>query len=101
MINHLNRVAAALIFDISRVATFQSVSKWLKDLREKTLEQDGSSIPIVLLANKCDIQQVAITTDQITKFCRENNICKWFITSAKENLNIGNCFFYILFSFRH
>lgn len=89
------RVAAALVFDISRVATFQSVKKWLNDLREKVILPDGSSIPIVLLANKCDIQHVAIPTEQIIKFCKENKISKWYITSAKENKNIGN-YFYLL-----
>ncbi|XP_014206853.1 ras-related protein Rab-32-like isoform X2 [Copidosoma floridanum] len=77
-------VAAALVFDISRVATFRSVKKWLADLREKT-----GDLPVVLLANKCDINQAAVTNDQIVKFCKENDIGSWFITSAKENSNIA------------
>ncbi|XP_014296306.1 ras-related protein Rab-38 isoform X2 [Microplitis demolitor] len=89
-------VAAALVFDISRVATFQSVKKWLNDLREKVILPDGSSIPIVLLANKCDIQHVAIPTEQIIKFCKENKISKWYITSAKENKNIDEAIHYLV-----
>lgn len=83
-------VAAALVFDISRASTFQSVNKWLSDLREKITLPDGSNIPIVLLANKCDIQQVAIPNEQIVRFCKENEIGSWYVTSAKENMNIGN-----------
>ncbi|XP_035741718.1 ras-related protein Rab-32-like isoform X1 [Vespa mandarinia] len=81
-------VAAALVFDISRAATFQSMKKWLSDLREKVTLPDGSSIPVVLLANKCDIRHVAVSTEQIVKFCKENNIGEWYITSAKENTNV-------------
>ncbi|KAL2739196.1 ras-related protein Rab-38-like [Vespula maculifrons] len=81
-------VAAALVFDISRAATFQSMKKWLSDLREKVTLPDGSSIPVVLLANKCDIRHVAVSTEQIVKFCKENNIGEWYVTSAKENTNV-------------
>ena len=78
------------MFDISRVSTFQSVKKWLNDLREKVVLPDGSRIPIVLLANKCDIKESVVPTEQIIKFCKDNHIEEWFVTSAKENLNIGN-----------
>lgn len=91
-------MAAALVFDVSRAATFQSVRKWLSDLREKITLPDGSNIPIVLLANKCDIKEVAISNDQIVKFCKENEIGCWFVTSAKENLNVGRKnFIFLLF----
>ncbi|KYN37020.1 Phosphotriesterase-related protein [Trachymyrmex septentrionalis] len=82
-------VAAALVFDISRAATFQSMKKWLNDLREKVALPDGSGIPVVLLANKCDIS-VAVTDEQISKFCRENKIHAWYATSAKNNTNVGH-----------
>jgi GTPase SAR1 family protein len=83
------RVAAALVFDISRIATFQSIKKWLCDLREKVTLPDGSEIPVVLLANKCDIPCPVVPTEQIVKFCKENNIGAWYVTSAKENTNVG------------
>ncbi|XP_033219860.1 ras-related protein Rab-32-like [Belonocnema kinseyi] len=89
-------VAAALVFDISRASTFQSVKKWLSDLREKITLPDGSNIPIVLLANKCDIQQVAIPNEQIVRFCKENEIGSWYVTSAKENMNIDEAMHYLV-----
>lgn len=57
--------------------------------------QDGTRIPVVLLANKCDIQGIEIATETIAKFCKENDIAAWFVTSAKENINIGNINIYI------
>lgn len=82
-------MAAALVFDISRIATFQSIKKWLYDLREKVTLPDGSNIPVVLLANKCDIPCPVVPAEQIARFCKENNIGAWYITSAKENTNVG------------
>ncbi|PSN34554.1 Ras-related protein Rab-32 [Blattella germanica] len=81
-------VAAAVVFDVSRTQTFQSVSKWLSDLREKVTLHDGTPVPVVLLANKCDIQGIDIATETMAKFCSENGIAAWFVTSAKENVNI-------------
>ncbi|XP_046429927.1 ras-related protein Rab-32-like isoform X2 [Neodiprion pinetum] len=89
-------LAAALVFDISRIATFQSVKKWLVDLREKITLPDGSNIPVVLLANKCDIEHSAIPNEQIVKFCKENSIGSWYITSAKENVNIDEAIRYLV-----
>lgn len=87
-IYNFHRVAAALVFDISRAATFQSMKKWLNDLREKVTLPDGTDVPVVLLANKCDVS-VAVTNEQIAKFCKENRIDAWYATSAKQNTNIG------------
>ncbi|KAG8224409.1 hypothetical protein J437_LFUL004015 [Ladona fulva] len=80
--------AAAIVFDVSRIATFQSVHKWLKDVKEKVSQPDGSSIPVIVLANKCDIQGATIPTDTVSQYCKAHGIHAWFLTSAKENFNI-------------
>lgn len=72
------------------------MKKWLFDLRDKVTLPDGSSIPIVLLANKCDIPHTAVTAEQIAKFCKENKIGAWYITSAKENTNIDVAMRYLV-----
>ena len=63
--------------------------QWLSDLREKVTLHDGTPVPVVLLANKCDIQGIDIATETMAKFCNDNGIAAWFVTSAKENVNIG------------
>jgi Ras-related protein Rab-32 len=50
---------------------------------------DGTPIPIVLLANKSDLADTTVQTDVIGRYCREYSIGAWFITSAKEDNNIG------------
>jgi Ras-related protein Rab-32 len=71
--------------------------QWLSDLREKVMLHDGTPVPVILLANKCDIQGIHIASDSIAKFCRDNDIAAWFVTSAKENINIGKLNIYVFY----
>ncbi len=43
---------AIIVFDITRAATFDGVTKWKNDLDSKVRLTDGRSIPAVLLGNK-------------------------------------------------
>lgn len=45
-------VGAFIVFDVSRVATFDALVKWKNDLDAKVQLPDGSPIPCILLANK-------------------------------------------------
>ncbi|RXG68110.1 Ras-related protein Rab-32B [Armadillidium vulgare] len=77
---------AVIVFDLSRPESLQS---WVIDIREKTVLMDGKKIPVILLANKCDVEGITINTGVISKFCAQHDIDKWFLTSAKENININ------------
>ena len=45
-------VGAFIVFDVTRVSTFEAVAKWKHDLDSKVQLPNGSPIPAVLLANK-------------------------------------------------
>jgi Ras-related protein Rab-32 len=46
-------VGAFVVFDVTRVNTFEAVQKWKNDIDNKvTLPPDDRPIPVVLLANK-------------------------------------------------
>ncbi|XP_075678456.1 RAS oncogene family member Rab32 isoform X2 [Dermatophagoides pteronyssinus] len=83
-------VGAFLVFDVSAPSSFNAVLKWKHDLDTKVCMADGQPIPCLLLANKCDANKEGIAADpeMLEKFCKENNFCGWFYTSAKENTNI-------------
>jgi Ras-related protein Rab-32 len=93
--NHMTRVyykyaiAAIIVFDIKRLATFESVLKWLADVNQKVMLENGSSVPIILLANKCDLDDHQVDQVTLDAFCKTHGITAWFATSAKENKNIG------------
>ncbi|RLU19606.1 hypothetical protein DMN91_008163 [Ooceraea biroi] len=94
-VGHKEHLFKLLVIGDYGVATFQSMKKWLNDLREKVTLPDGADIPIVLLANKCDVS-VAVTNEQISKFCKESRIDAWYATSAKQNTNIDAAMHYLV-----
>ncbi|XP_033231614.1 uncharacterized protein LOC117182623 [Belonocnema kinseyi] len=83
-------VGAFIVFDVTRSATLEAVVKWKQDLDSKVQLPDGSPIPCVLLANKCDQQKEGLVNipAKMDEYCKEKNFSGWFETSAKENINI-------------
>ncbi|XP_061327467.1 ras-related protein Rab-32 isoform X2 [Pezoporus flaviventris] len=82
-------VGAFVVFDVTRGSTFEAVLKWKHDLDSKVLLPNGSPIPVVLLANKCDQKKDGSQNlTQMDQFCREGGFVGWFETSAKDNINI-------------
>lgn len=83
-------VGAFIVFDVTRVNTFESVSNWKTDLDGKVQLPDGSQIPCVLLANKCDQQKEGLVNNscKMDEYCKDKGFISWFETSAKENINI-------------
>jgi len=84
-------VGAFVVFDVTRVSTFEAVTKWKSDIESKvTIPGTDIPIPVVLLANKIDLakDEFSKNKEQMDKYCRENRFAGWFETSAKDNLNI-------------
>ncbi|RUS86502.1 hypothetical protein EGW08_005752 [Elysia chlorotica] len=83
-------VGAFVVFDVTRASTFEAVTKWKGDLDNKVQLADGSPVPCVLLANKCDQAKEGLVnnTSQMDDFCKEKGFIGWYETSAKENINI-------------
>ncbi|KAF2357141.1 Small GTP-binding protein domain [Trinorchestia longiramus] len=83
-------VGAFIVFDVTRAQTFDCITKWKNDLDTKVTLPNGSPIPTVLLANKCDQPKEGIVNSpaRMDEYCRESGYAGWFETSAKENINI-------------
>ncbi|MEQ2211376.1 rab32, member RAS oncoprotein [Xenoophorus captivus] len=82
-------VGAFVVFDVTRGATFEAVSKWKHDLDSKVKLANGNPIPAVLLANKCDQKKDSINNSTLMdNFCKETGFLGWFETSAKDNINV-------------
>ncbi|KAH7828348.1 Rab32A3 [Monocercomonoides exilis] len=83
-------VGALIVFDLTRPATLDTVKKWKADIDAKVRLQDDheSPIPVVLLANKCDMVSGSINPAQLDAFCREFRFARWFETSAKDGTNV-------------
>lgn len=89
-------VAAAIVFDLSRLETFESVEKWISDLRLKVTSPNGQQLPVVLLANKSDVAVTSIPAVKLQMLCKKFNILACFVTSAKENSNIDEAFWFLV-----
>lgn len=84
-------VGAFIVFDVTRVSTFEAVQKWKHDIDSKVHLPNGEKVPVVLLANKCDLAKEGLVKNsaQMEQYCEEKGFVGWFETSAKENLNIN------------
>ncbi|XP_050538844.1 ras-related protein Rab-38 isoform X2 [Daktulosphaira vitifoliae] len=85
-------LGAFVVFDVTRPATFDAVVKWKQDLDAKVSLEDGTPIPCVLLANKCDETKSGMVNSvaKMDEFCKENMFSAWYETSAKENIHIDD-----------
>lgn len=86
-------VGAFVVFDVTRIATFEAASKWKNDIDSKvTVGVEEKPIPVVLLANKIDLAKEGFgkSSSQMNQFCSEHGFKGWFETSAKENTGIDN-----------
>ncbi|KAM4698895.1 ras-related protein Rab-38 [Discoglossus pictus] len=83
-------VGAFIVFDVTRPATFEAVTKWKEDLDSKLTLSNGTPVSAVLLANKCDQGKDGLKNNciKMDQFCKEHGFVGWFETSAKENINI-------------
>lgn len=86
-------VAAIVVFDITNRKTFGAVDAWLKDVHDKLDLDTGSSIPILLLANKTDLlkEKAACVEDaELEQYVAANGLIGSYKTSAKENESISD-----------
>ncbi|NXF11216.1 RAB7L protein, partial [Smithornis capensis] len=81
--------ACVIMFDVTNISTFSNSQKWKQDLDSKLLLPDGSPVPCLLLANKCDLSPWAVTREEVDRFSKENGFLGWVETSVKENKNIS------------
>ncbi|CAO3610637.1 unnamed protein product [Cunninghamella echinulata] len=85
-------VGALLVYDISKQSTYESVSRWLKELRDHA----DSNIVIMLVGNKSDLRHLrAVPTDEAKQFAAENGL-SFIETSALDATNVDLSFQRIL-----
>lgn len=85
-------LGALLVYDITRRNTFESLKKWLYELRE----YGNPEMVVVLIGNKSDLsasRQVAMEDGQT--LAQLEGLC-FMETSAKENLNVEEAFYHMI-----
>lgn len=78
-------IICILVFDLSRRDSLNKILIW-KELCADANEgyyENHTNIPIfILVGNKSDVKNRAITNEEISSFCQNNNIIHYFETSA-------------------
>ncbi|RCH82246.1 Ras- protein Rab-11A, partial [Rhizopus stolonifer] len=79
-------------YDISKHSTYESVDRWLKELRDHA----DSNIVIMLVGNKSDLRHLrAVPTDEAKQFAADNGL-SFIETSALDATNVDQSFQQIL-----
>ncbi len=83
---YLGANAAFIVFDQTKRATFDHASSWLADI-----ESHCGTVPCLLLANKKDLPNKAVTQEEMNKLASGKNV-KILQTSAKTGENVEKIF---------
>lgn len=85
-------VGALLVYDISKLSTFENVERWLKELRDHA----ESNIVIMLVGNKSDLRHKrVVSTEDAMAFAERNNLA-FIETSALDATGVDEAFRQIL-----
>lgn len=85
-------VGALLVYDISKLATFENVARWLKELRDHA----EPNIVIMLVGNKSDLRnRRAVPTEDAMAFAETNHLA-FIETSALDATGVDDAFRQIL-----
>jgi small GTP-binding protein len=85
---------ALLVYDITRMDSLENIPKWIGDL----VDTIGTSIPTMLVGNKCDLDDFRRVTFEQGKLLAEElsaqykRVIPFYETSAKTNFNLEELF---------
>ncbi|KAG2618120.1 hypothetical protein PVAP13_3NG258189 [Panicum virgatum] len=85
-------VGALLVYDVTRRATFDNVSCWLRELRDHT----DQSIVVMLIGNKSDLRHLVTVSTEDAKEFAEAESMYFMETSALDATNVDNAFSEVL-----
>lgn len=81
-------VAALLVYDITKLHTFQNVEKWLQELKDYA----DDNIVVMLVGNKTDLNNLrAVKVEDAQAFSEKNELA-FIETSALDSTNVVDAF---------
>ncbi|GAV07165.1 hypothetical protein RvY_17040 [Ramazzottius varieornatus] len=82
-------VGALLVYDVCKHMTFDSVERWLRELRDNA----DQKIVIMLVGNKSDLRHLrAVPTEEAKSFAEKNGLT-FIETSALDATNVEQAFY--------
>ena len=83
-----NSVCALVVYDISSRDSFNNVSSWIEDCKN----QSPKTILMVLVGNKCDLEDKRQVSYEEGKELADKNDFLFFESSAKDGTNVDEIF---------
>ncbi|XP_028393119.1 ras-related protein Rab-11A-like [Dendronephthya gigantea] len=81
-------VGAVLVYDITKQKSYESVSRWMEEVKEHATDQ----IVVMLVGNKCDLKHLqAIPTEEVKTFAQEHKLL-FAEASALDATNVEGLF---------
>lgn len=81
-------VGALVVYDITKMQTFENLSKWLQELNEHA----DASASIMVVGNKTDLRHLRAVTQEEGRSLAEKNKFSFIETSALDSSNVGEAF---------
>lgn len=82
-----------VVCDVNDQNTLEETGSWKSVVEDEVIFTDGGTIPFLLIRNKIDMveseEEKTKLEDETKQFCDENEFIKFFLTSAKDNININ------------
>ncbi len=79
------------VFDVGRPETFKALAQWKDAFLIQAAIQDPKSFPMLVLANKVDIEDRKVTSKEARDWCTSQGL-EYMETSAKEAINVAKAF---------
>lgn len=81
-------VAALLVYDITKLHTFENVEKWLQELKDYA----DDNIVVMLVGNKTDLKHLRAVKEEEAKSFSEEHELAFIETSALDSSNVVEAF---------
>nr|GMC46376.1 ras-related protein RABA1f [Ipomoea batatas] len=85
-------VGALVLYDVTRLDTFENVERWLKELRD----QSDENIVIMLVGNNANLRHLRVVSTKDAKAFATKEDTFFMVTSTLESLNVENVLTQIL-----
>ena len=83
-----NSACALIVYDITRRVSFENLSDWIEDCKNSS----PKTVFMVLVGNKCDLEENREVTEEEGKEFAERHGMLFFETSAKTGKNVEELF---------
>jgi small GTP-binding protein len=78
------------VYDITNKTSFSNLKNWISNA------ENEADFKIIIVGNKLDMEsRREVSIEQLKKLAKKKN-CKYFETSAKDNINVENLFLSII-----